>query len=79
MTFTVPDIINSAGVALILLAFFLLITKKVGAENSFYLLLNLFGAALACVGSILINAYPFVLLEGVWSLVALYGLMKKIK
>ena len=72
-----PDIINSVGVSLVLLAFFLLTLKKVTAQNTYYNFLNFVGAGLACYGSYLIKAMPFAVLEGIWSLVALYGLLKK--
>lgn len=70
------NIINSLGVSLILLAFLLLTIKKLKPEDKAYNLLNLVGAGLACYGSYLINAIPFVLLEGIWALVALFGLLK---
>jgi len=72
-----PDIINSFGVSLILLAFLLLTLKKVTPQSVWYNLLNLIGAGLACYGSILINAMPFVVLEGIWCVVAIYGLIRK--
>jgi hypothetical protein len=71
------DLINSAGVSLILLAFLLLTLKKVTPQSTSYNLLNLVGAGLACYGSVLINAVPFVVLEGIWCAVALYGLLKR--
>ena len=71
------DLINSVGVSLILLAFLLLTLKKVTPQSTAYNLLNLAGAGLACYGSILINAIPFVVLEGIWCVVAIYGLLKK--
>jgi hypothetical protein len=42
-------------------------------------LLNLAGAALAVYGSYLIKAIPFVILEGVWAMVAIYALIKNRK
>ena len=74
---SIPDIINSVGVFLVLLAFFLLTLKKVNVQNTYYNLLNFVGAGLACYGSYLIKAMPFAVLEGTWSAVALYGLLKK--
>ena len=71
------DLINSVGVTLILIAFLLLTLKKVSAQNIYYNLLNFVGAGLACYGSYLIKSIPFVVLEGIWSLVALYGLVKR--
>ncbi len=73
----VADVINSVGVSLILAAFFLLTLKKVDAGNVYYNLLNLIGAGLACYGSYLIKSIPFVVLEAIWTLVALYGLIRR--
>ena len=71
------NIVNSAGVFLILAAFFLLILGKVKPENRVYLLMNLIGAGLACFGSWLIQAIPFVVLEGTWAVVAVVGLVRR--
>jgi|WetSurMetagenome_2_1015567.scaffolds.fasta_scaffold589798_1 hypothetical protein len=72
----VPDIINSLGVSLILMAFFLLTIRKMDSQSRMYNLLNLIGASLACYGSWLIGAIPFMVLEGIWAAVALLGLMR---
>ncbi|TND00113.1 MAG: hypothetical protein FD123_4401 [Bacteroidetes bacterium] len=72
-----PDLINTAGVSLILLAFLLLQMKKVTAGQKSYLLINIVGAGLACYGSFLIKAWPFVVLEGVWVIVAVFGMLRK--
>ncbi len=72
-----PNIINSAGVSLILLAFILLTIGKTKSQDKLYNLLNLIGAGLACYGAILIGAIPFVVLEAIWCVVAVYGLFKK--
>jgi hypothetical protein len=72
---TAADIINSVGVFLILVAFLLLTLKKIQQQSVTYNLLNLIGAGLACYGSYLINAVPFIVLEGIWCLVAIYGLL----
>ena len=71
------NIVNSAGVFLILAAFFLLILGKVKPENRVYLLMNLIGAGLSCFGSWLIRAIPFVVLEGTWAVVAVVGLWRR--
>ena len=62
---------------MILLAFFMLTIGKMKSDNRLYLLMNLVGATLACIGSWLIHAMPFVILEGTWACVALFGLLKK--
>lgn len=74
---TFADIINTIGVSLILLAFLLLTLKKVDSRSAAYNLLNLVGAGLACYGAILISAIPFVILEAIWCLVAVYGLLRR--
>jgi len=38
--------------------------------------MNVAGAGLACVASVLINYIPFVILEGTWTIVSLYALLK---
>jgi len=71
------NIVNSVGVFLILSAFFLLVLGKIKPANRWYLLMNLIGAGLSCYGSWLIRAYPFVVLEGTWALVAVVGLVRR--
>lgn len=74
MTFS--DIVTTAGVSLILLAFLLLNIKKIRPTDKSYHLLNMLGAGLACYGAILINSIPFVVLEAIWAAVATYGLIR---
>ncbi len=76
-TMNYSDLINTGGVSLILLAFILLTMGKTKQQDVTYNLLNLIGAGLACYGSVLIHAVPFIVLEAVWCIVAVYGLMKK--
>ncbi len=73
---TSSDIIATVGVTLLLIAFFLQSLKIITAESKTYALLNFFGAAIAGYASWLISFMPFVILEGVWSIVALYSLLK---
>jgi uncharacterized protein with PQ loop repeat len=68
---SVSDSIGSIGVVLLLLAFFLQLKNIIRKEHKVYLLLNFFGATLACISSLLIEFYPFVVLEGVWALVSI--------
>ena len=70
------DIIATIGVSLLLIAFFLQSLKVIKAESATYGFLNLFGAGIAGYASWLIPFMPFVILEAVWSAVALYGLIK---
>ena len=71
-------IVGSAGVALLLLAFFLNLLRYLRADGPLYLVLNLVGAALACLSSYLIDFMPFVLLEGTWSVVAAIALARRL-
>lgn len=71
--------IGSAGVTLLLLAFVLNLLNKLNSDSVIYLVLNIAGAGLACISSILISFWPFVVLEGVWALASLVPLIKKIK
>ena len=71
------SIIGSIGVTLLLAAFFLTLFRYVSQESRLYVLLNIIGAGLSCYASVLIRYWPFVVLEGCWSLVALVALVGK--
>ena len=68
--------IGSTGVALLLVAFLANLFKLLRAESRLYSGLNFVGAALACWSSYLIQFMPFVVMEGVWSVVALVGFVR---
>ena len=70
------DWIGFIGVFQILLAYMLNIFGKLGNKDLMFILLNLIGASLACLASILMKYMPFILLEGVWALVSLIALLK---
>lgn len=72
------DIVGCIGVALILFAYFLNTCNYIKQDKLFYVM-NIFGAGLACYASILINYRPFIILEGTWMLVSVYGLMKTMR
>lgn len=73
---TVVDGIGGVGVAVLLLAFALNATGKVPSDSRRYHAMNTVGAALACTASVMIDYLPFVVLEGAWSLVALFALVR---
>ena len=73
------DIIGTVGVGLILIAFFLSTARLIDGKGKLYYVLNVIGAALACYSSFLIPFWPFVILEGTWTLVSIYGLMKAMR
>lgn len=69
-----PDILASIGVIILLIAFLLNLYRKLSAKDKLYALMNFIGAGICCYSSYLIKFYPFVVLEAVWSLVALLSL-----
>ena len=73
------NIIGVIGVGLILLAYFLHTAKFIENNGKLYYVMNIFGAAVACYASFLINYAPFVVLEGVWTIVSIYGLMRAMR
>ncbi|PKN81389.1 MAG: hypothetical protein CVU47_06990 [Chloroflexi bacterium HGW-Chloroflexi-9] len=73
---TTEELIGFAGVGLLLLAFLLNLLGFLQAGGRPYLFLNLVGAGLAGLSAALIPFWPFVVLEGVWALVAAVGLFR---
>ncbi|WP_036678127.1 CBU_0592 family membrane protein [Daejeonella oryzae] len=72
------DIIASAGVGLLLIAFLLNLYKVLDTESKLYMILNIAGAGLCGISSYMIQFYPFVILEGVWVAVAAVSLLKSV-
>jgi hypothetical protein len=70
----ITDWIGFTGVALLLLAFLLNLRNVIHQNSLPYLLLNSVGAGLACLASVLLAYWPFIILEGCWTLVSLIGL-----
>jgi len=75
----INDWIGIVGSLLMLLAFILNIIDKIDDDDLLYILLNFFGAGIACYASYMIPYYPFVVLEGVWTLVSAWGIYDYIK
>ena len=76
---SMTDAIASAGVSLLLLAFFLNQRGWVGQQSPLYLWLNLFGAVIAGAAAWMGDLIPFVVLEAVWAGVASWGLLALLK
>lgn len=79
MEMTTTDSIGFIGVAILLIAYFLNVTDKIGKDSLVYLQMNFIGAGLACLASVLMNYLPFIILEGSWTIVSAFGLLKYIK
>ena len=71
------ETLGSICVSILLIAFFLNMRKLVKTESLLYSILNLLGAGLACYASWLIHYFPFVILEGVWTILSLVAVMKR--
>ena len=78
-TMTYTDIIGFIGVFITLLAYFLIIFDFIPKEGVLFYLMNIIGAGLACYASVLIVYWPFVVLEGTWTLISIAGLVKLLK
>ena len=70
------DWIGFIGVFQILLAYILNVNGKLNRSDLTFILLNFIGASMACLASILMNYFPFIVLEGVWAIVSLISLLK---
>lgn len=75
MHLSINDWIGFCGVAVLLLAFLLNLLKKISSNSLAYILMNIVGAGMACLASYLINYIPFVILEGVWTVVSAIALI----
>jgi len=71
---TETDWTGFTGVSILLMAYFLNLKDTIKKDGLTYLLLNLFGAGIACFASVLLNYMPFIILEGCWTLVSAIGL-----
>lgn len=70
------DWIGTIGVGITLLAYFCMSVKWMSGHSRIFFLLNTIGAAMSCFASYLIPYWPFVVLEGVWSIISLVGMIK---
>jgi len=73
------DWVGTIGVSILLIAFFLNLNKTLSTDSLVYISLNLIGAAIACMASVLLQYWPFIVLEASWTLVSLFGLIKGLK
>jgi hypothetical protein len=71
----INDLIGFMGVFLLLIAFLLNLSGRLSQKSIGYILLNITGAGLACLASVLINYTPFIILEGTWTVVSVIALV----
>lgn len=80
MNLLLSDWIGFIGVAVLLIAFLLNLFNKIDRNSAAYIIMNITGAAMACLASWMIRYIPFVILEATWtvvSLIALIGYLQK--
>jgi hypothetical protein len=70
------DWIGFVGVAILLLAFLLNLQHVITKDSLAYLLMNFIGAVLACLASVLLRYWPFIILEACWAVVSGVGLLR---
>lgn len=76
---TATDSIGFIGVTILLIAYFLNLNNKLQKDSLVYLQMNFIGAGLACLASVLMKYLPFIILEGCWTLVSAFGILKSIR
>ena len=72
---TITDWIGFLGVFQILLAYFLNVFGMIKNHGLLFILLNLIGSMMACLASVLLNYWPFII-EGAWAIISLISLIK---
>ncbi len=78
MQLSVNDYVGFTGVFILLIAYLLNLAGKLSRHGLPYILMNIFGAGLACLASWLIHYIPFVVLEGTWTVVSIGALVNYI-
>lgn len=73
------DIIGTVGVGLTLIAYFLSIFSLIKNDGILFYVLNILGGGIACFASLLIQFWPFIILEGTWAIISVVGLVKSYK
>lgn len=68
-----------AGALIVLAAFILMQFNQVSPDAASYLIANAVGSALLAITAALGRQWGFLMLEGVWALVSLYGLVAHLR
>jgi hypothetical protein len=73
--FDLDLIIGIVGMVMLLAAFALNLLKFVTEKSYIYILLNIFGAGILVYHAFVVDSIPFMILEAVWALFAIYKLV----
>lgn len=74
---TLVQIAGWIGTFLILLAYFLISYKKVSGDSTTYQLMNLFGVIGVGINVFYQRAWPAVVLQLIWGIIAISALLRK--
>ena len=74
---TLTDWVGALGVSILLVAYLLNLAERVSQDSLLYIWLNMVGAALGCLASILLRYWPFIILEAVWTIVSFIALLRR--
>ncbi len=75
----IEDILGTLGVSLLLIAFTLNLFGKLDHHSRIYQGLNAAGAGVLLVVSVMLDFMPFVVLEGIWMVIALLAMLRVIR
>lgn len=68
-------IIGTLGMSLLLIAFVLNLLKKIMQNSVSYNILNIIGGGLLTYYAYVLNTIPFLVLESIWTIFAIYNLI----
>lgn len=74
MTFS--EIIGAIGVTILLIGYLMNLNGKLPANSAVYMLMNVVGSGMAFYSSYLIDFVPFMVLEGIWTGISAYSLVR---
>lgn len=74
MTFS--EIIGAIGVTILLIGYLMNLNGKLPANSAIYMLMNVVGSGMAFYSSYLIDFVPFMVLEGIWTGISAYSLVR---
>jgi len=73
------EIVGWIGAILIVIAYFLITSKKLDRESKIYHGMNLVGALLTGINAAINQAYPSTAINVMWGVVAIYGLIESLR
>jgi len=79
MSFSLPDILGTIGVALIVITYILLQTERLRSEQLAYSVLNGIGAVLILVSLWFDPNLPSVVVESFWLVISVYGVVRYLR